>query len=161
LLVAPVFTPDGTVDYYLPTGRWTNFLSGETVEGGRWLREQHGYLSLPLMVRPNTVLPVGANESRPDYDYADGVTYHVFALDETAVAIARVPALDGSIETTVEARRTGERIDISVRGASKPWSISLRGVAAVDSVEGGADQAEALGTRVVPAEDVRRLVVHL
>ena len=75
LLVAPVFTPDGTVDYYLPAGRWTNFLSGEMVEGGRWLREQHGYLSLPLMVRPNTVLPVGANEDRPDYDYADGVTY--------------------------------------------------------------------------------------
>jgi alpha-D-xyloside xylohydrolase len=30
------------------------------------VREAHGYLSLPLMVRPNTVLPVGANEERPD-----------------------------------------------------------------------------------------------
>jgi alpha-D-xyloside xylohydrolase len=34
LLVAPVFTPDGTVEVYLPSGRWTNFLSGEVVEGG-------------------------------------------------------------------------------------------------------------------------------
>jgi alpha-D-xyloside xylohydrolase len=34
LLVAPVFAPDGTVEYYLPAGRWTNFLSGEVVEGG-------------------------------------------------------------------------------------------------------------------------------
>ena len=24
LLVAPVFSPDGVVDYYLPAGRWTN-----------------------------------------------------------------------------------------------------------------------------------------
>ena len=28
LLVAPIFTPDGMVDYYLPAGRWTNFLTG-------------------------------------------------------------------------------------------------------------------------------------
>jgi alpha-D-xyloside xylohydrolase len=35
LLVVPVFSPDGMVDYYLPAGRWTNFLNGEVVEGGR------------------------------------------------------------------------------------------------------------------------------
>ena len=34
LLVAPVFSPDGGVDYYVPDGRWTNFLTGEVVEGG-------------------------------------------------------------------------------------------------------------------------------
>ena len=34
LLVAPVFSPDRTVDYYMPQGRWTNFLSGKVVEGG-------------------------------------------------------------------------------------------------------------------------------
>jgi alpha-D-xyloside xylohydrolase len=161
LLVAPVFTPDGTVDYYLPAGRWTNLLSGEMVEGGRWVRERHGTLNLPLMVRPNTVLPVGANENRPDYAYADGVVYHLIELAEGAVATARVLTLDGSIETTIEARRAGPRIEISVQGASKSWSVLLRSVEAVASVAGGAAQAEALGTRLVPAEDVRRLVVHL
>ena len=39
LLVAPVFSYDGMVDYYLPAGRWTNFLTGQVVEGGRWVRE--------------------------------------------------------------------------------------------------------------------------
>ena len=29
----------GLVDYYLPAGRWTNFLTGQVVEGGRWVRE--------------------------------------------------------------------------------------------------------------------------
>ena len=51
-LVAPVFTLDGTVDVDLPAGRWTNFPSGEVVGGGRWQRERHGYLSLPLIMRP-------------------------------------------------------------------------------------------------------------
>jgi len=38
LLVAPVFSPEGIVDYYLPEGRWTNFLTNDIVEGRRWVR---------------------------------------------------------------------------------------------------------------------------
>jgi alpha-D-xyloside xylohydrolase len=171
LLVAPVFTPSGAVDYYLPPGRWTNFLSGKVVEGGRWLREQHGTLSLPLMVRPNTVLLVGAVEDRPDYDYADRVTFHVFELADAssaddAFASARVPAPDGSVAMTVEVHREGDRIDVQVQGAppteGRPtWSVLLRSIENVASVEDGAAQAEALGTCLVPVEGVHRLVVHL
>ena len=58
--------------------------------GGRWLREKHGILSLPLMVQPNTALPLGKKEDRPDYEYADGVVYHVFELDEGVPAAAQV-----------------------------------------------------------------------
>ncbi len=50
LLVAPVFSPDGDVSYYLPDGEWRNLLSGETISGGGWRHETHGYLSLPLWV---------------------------------------------------------------------------------------------------------------
>ena len=84
LLVAPVFTPDGTVDYYLPAGRWTHFLTGQVVEGGRWLRERHDTLSLPLLARPNSIIAVGATDDRPDYDFADGVTFHVFEIQDGA-----------------------------------------------------------------------------
>ena len=82
LLVAPVFTADGTVDFYLPAGRWTHFLTGRTVEGGRWVRERHDTLSLPLLARPNSIIAVGAIDDRPDYDFVDGVTFHVFEIQE-------------------------------------------------------------------------------
>jgi len=59
LLVAPVFSNDGTVAYYLPTGRWTHLITGEVVEGPGWMRETHTAMSLPLMVRPNSIIPVG------------------------------------------------------------------------------------------------------
>jgi alpha-D-xyloside xylohydrolase len=72
-----------------------------------------------------------------------------------------MPVLDGSVAATVEARRVGARIEVSVQGSTNPWSVLLRGVEAVASVEGGAAQPDALGTRLVPAEDVHRLVVHL
>ena len=37
-----------------PRAAWTNFLTGKVQEGPGWRREQHGFLSLPLMVRPNS-----------------------------------------------------------------------------------------------------------
>ena len=85
----------------------------------------------------------------------------MFALDEGVFATAQVPALDGSVETTVEVCRSGARIEVSVQGTTKLWSVLLRGVEAVASVEGGAAQTETLGTRLVPAEGVCRLVVHM
>jgi alpha-D-xyloside xylohydrolase len=51
LLAAPVFSEDGDVSYYLPEGEWTRFLTGETIQGGCWKKERHGFMSLPLLVR--------------------------------------------------------------------------------------------------------------
>ncbi|MGC5170581.1 alpha-xylosidase [Microbacterium sp. DT81.1] len=79
ILVAPVFTASGDVEFYLPAGRWTHLLTGEEVTGGGWRRETHGFQSLPIYVRPGTVLPWGARVDRPDYDYLDGLTFRTFA----------------------------------------------------------------------------------
>jgi alpha-D-xyloside xylohydrolase len=161
LLVAPIFRPDGVVDYYLPAGRWTNFLTGTVVEGGRWLRETHDYMSLPLMVRPNTVIPVGANEQRPDYDYAEGVTFHVFELADGATHEVRVPGAEGGAALTATVRRAGPRIDVDVPDATKPWRVLLRGSAAPQSVEGATVQTETLGTLLIPEQGAGRLTVRL
>ena len=78
LLVAPVFSTAGEVEYYLPSGSWTNYLTGETVQGGGWRSETHDFLSVPLWVREGAVLPIGARTDRPDYDHVDGVTIRIF-----------------------------------------------------------------------------------
>jgi alpha-D-xyloside xylohydrolase len=161
LLVAPVFSPEGTVDTYLPAGRWTTFLSGNVVDGGRWVRETHDYLSLPLMVRPNTVLPVGAVEDKPDYAFAEGVTFHVFELQDGATATAAVPTAKGDVALTLTARRTGQQIHIQAEGASSGWSVLLRGIDGVHRTQGGTAQAEALGVRVKPHTGVTTLTVDL
>ena len=160
LLVAPIFTSEGLVDYYLPAGRWTNLLSGQVVEGGRWVRETHGYLSLPLMVRPNTVLPMGANEQRPDYDYADGVVLHLFELDDGAVASARVPTVRGEVAMGIQVRRSGQQITVETEGASKAWSILLRGVEAAQSVDGGKAKKDPLGVLVTAKKGASRLTIE-
>jgi alpha-D-xyloside xylohydrolase len=100
LLVAPVFSTDGVVDFYLPEGTWTSLLTGEKVSGGRWLREQHGFDSLPLYVRPGSVIPWGARVDRPDYDYLDGLVMRVFAGGEGETSID-VTTPDGRRETFI------------------------------------------------------------
>jgi len=56
LLVAPVFSAEGRVEFYLPSGQWRNYFTGELVNGGRWVTELHGFDSLPLYIRPQPTL---------------------------------------------------------------------------------------------------------
>jgi alpha-D-xyloside xylohydrolase len=56
LLVAPVFSEDNEVTYYLPEGEWKQYLTGETIKGGRWITEKHSFLSMPILVRANAQL---------------------------------------------------------------------------------------------------------
>lgn len=100
LLVAPVFTADGEVEFYLPDGRWTSLLTGETVDGGRWRRERHGFDSLPLYVRAGAVLPWGARVDRPDYDYLEGLRLRVFPGGEGQATVV-VTSPDGRREEFV------------------------------------------------------------
>ncbi|WP_433586227.1 alpha-xylosidase [Microbacterium hydrocarbonoxydans] len=98
LLVAPVFSADGEVEFYLPAGEWTSLISGETVTGGVWRRETHGFDSLPLYVRPGTVLPWGAQTDRPDYDYHEGLTLRVFPGGSGEASVV-VTSPDGVAQT--------------------------------------------------------------
>jgi alpha-D-xyloside xylohydrolase len=161
LLVAPVFSPDGVVDYYLPAGTWTSFLTGEVLEGGRWVRQTHGYLSLPLLARANAVIPVGANDQQPDYDYADGVTLHVFALEDRVTRPVRIPAGQGGRGARFEVSRAGQEIRVEAREATRPWRVLLRGSMAIAAVDGGAAAADPLGTRLVPSDGARGVAVRL
>lgn len=84
LLVAPVFKPDGSVDFYLPPGTWTNLLTGARHQGGRWVRETHGFHSLPLMVKDGTVLPVQASRQDTEGSLLEHVTLRVFPSAESS-----------------------------------------------------------------------------
>jgi alpha-D-xyloside xylohydrolase len=128
LLVAPVFTESGEVDFYLPQGRWTHLLSGEVKEGGRWHREAHDFMSLPLYVAPNTVLPLGHDTERPDYDYAKGVTLRVFALDDGASAPFAVASPDGRVAARGSVRREGAGYTATIsEGGLRDWRLEVDG----------------------------------
>lgn len=128
LLVAPIFKANGEVQYYLPEGTWYNLITEKEVTGGKWQKETHDYHSLPLMVRPNSILPLGNNDQRPDYDYEDGVTLVVSAFDEGAEASVEIPDLSGETVMKVTAKRVGEEIHLQVEGGNGNYTVkSLSG----------------------------------
>jgi alpha-D-xyloside xylohydrolase len=54
VLVAPVFSEAGEVQFYLPEGRWTHLWHNDELPGSRWHKQHHDALSLPVYVRDNT-----------------------------------------------------------------------------------------------------------
>ena len=84
MLVSAIFNEEGIAQYYLPEGTWTNYLTGEKTEGGCWREESHGYLSIPLWVRENSVIPVGIQAERAEYEFEDNLELKVFELKDQA-----------------------------------------------------------------------------
>jgi alpha-D-xyloside xylohydrolase len=120
LLVAPVFSAGGEVTYYVPAGRWTRWSTGETVEGPRWVRETHGFDSVPLLVRPGAVIPEGARHDRPDYDYADGVTLRLYQPGPDEVEV-EIPSLTG--EAAARFRISGTEVERTL--GDKPFKVEI------------------------------------
>lgn len=116
LLVAPIFNEDGIAEYYLPEGRWTSLLSGDVKEGGRWYKEKHGYLSIPLYVREGSIVAMGARDDNAVYDYADGTTFRVYALAD-----------GGEAQTTVYDTENREAVKAAVTHCGSGYEIQVSG----------------------------------
>jgi alpha-D-xyloside xylohydrolase len=132
LLVAPVLAESGEVDFYLPAGTWTDYLTGRRVQGGGWRHETHAFDSLPLYVRDGAVLPVGSRTDRPDYAFLDELTIEVYPSSQDGTRTITVTDPGGQNETFTVTRE-GRRVT-----ASSPkiagWSLRIsRGESTVAS----------------------------
>jgi alpha-D-xyloside xylohydrolase len=162
LLVAPVFTDDGTVDYYLPTGRWTNLLTGEVKEGPVWRREQHGFLSLPLMVRSGTILPLGAIDDRPDYDYADGVTFCAYEIADGSNLTCNVSTPQRANPVQLNVQRAGRRVTVDFSGDTLTrWRLQLAGTQTVEAPNDVRTFTDPFGIILQPAQGTKQLEFEL
>jgi alpha-D-xyloside xylohydrolase len=153
LLVAPVLSGSGDMSYYVPEGTWTHFLTGEPVTGPRWCRERHGFLSVPLLARPGAVIPVGAVDDRPAYDYADDITLRAYELADGARVTTSVPAPAGDHARTFVTSRQGRVIRVQAREAPANWQVLLVGVRDAGDVVGGAATPHEQGTLIRAAGD--------
>ncbi|WP_112289397.1 alpha-xylosidase [Rahnella sp. AN3-3W3] len=161
LLVAPVFSEEGDVDFYLPQGRWTHLLSNEVAEGSRWHRQQHGFDSLPLYVRPNTLLALGSNDQKPDYDYSQQTEFHLFELEDGAVAESAITDLNGKTVFNLKAERRDGVITVTQEGQAAGWTLCLRNLSTVREICGAHQKADSQGVVLTPASDCRELVITL
>ncbi|MFC7303759.1 alpha-xylosidase [Streptomyces monticola] len=131
LLVAPVFSVEGEVEFYLPDGTWTHLLTGERVQGPCWRRETHGFDSLPLYVRPGAVLPWGADDTRPDGDWLDGLT--LLVTPDTGDGEVTVPGQDGAAAAVFRTARTGDRLTVTADDPQLPFCVRVVGDASASA----------------------------
>ena len=124
LLVAPIFNDQSIAEYYLPKGTWTDFFTGEEKEGAGWITEKHGYLSIPLMVKENSIVVMGAHDDRPDYDYGDHAEIRIYALKDGHSASSIVYGMDNQEQISITASRSGSDIHIQVTSGQE-YTIRL------------------------------------
>lgn len=109
LLIAPIFNDHGMASYYLPEGRWFNFLTGQMCMGGVWRQEYHDYLSIPMWVMENSVIPVGVDAPDANYRFAGNLKFRVFGLrEETEYTVYQ----DGKEQMRFTARRINGKPEV-------------------------------------------------
>ena len=149
LLVAPIFNEEGTALYYLPEGRWTDYLTGEIKMGGRWVKEHHGYLSIPLLVREGSIIAVGSNFNNAVYDYSDGVILKVYELKDNVPAHTEVYTDKGYLTVKAEIIRKSDKILINVE-SNKKYTVRLINVKGIVSVDNGLFEEDGNDTVIIP-----------
>ncbi len=116
LLIAPIFNDRGIASYYLPEGKWTNFLTDEEVAGGKWYTEKYDYMSLPMMVKENSIIVLGDTDDKPDYDYGNNAIVCIYAMQEGCSASTVVYGMDKSVQIKVDVTRKDNVIHAKITG---------------------------------------------
>ena len=103
------------------------------------------------MVRPNSVIALGAVDHRPDYDYAENVTFRVFELSEGSEANCWISSPSRAAADHLTVRRTGKRVTATFSGeSSSAWRLQLAGIPRVETREGLQTAADPFGVIIQP-----------
>ncbi len=134
LLVAPVMTAEGSAQFYLPQGHWTEWFSGRLEQGGKWIELAYDFMQLPLYVRENTILPTAVGRNRADYNYLKGTLFKLFTPQNGHTQIT-VFGPDGGTAGTFSMIKTTDTIGFEVSEELLDWRIELHNSALVSAVE--------------------------
>ena len=88
-------------------------------------------------------VPFGAVNSKPDYDYAENITLHIFELRNKASA--RICDTHGKEVLRAEAKRKDNTIIVSLSTLPVGAKVLLRNISSVKSVSGAVASADRLG----------------
>jgi alpha-D-xyloside xylohydrolase len=91
------------------------------------VREQHGFHTLPLLARPDSVIPLAADDQHPVSAWAEGVELRVHSFVDGAERTVVIPSTDGPGETArFHVRREGGRLHVRT-DSPHPWQLRIGG----------------------------------
>lgn len=124
LLVSPILNDQGIGEFYLPNGKWTNYFNKEVTSGNVWVKEKYNYFQMPLMVRENTILPVGEIDNNSDYEYDLNVNLEIYELLENTPISRVVYDNLGKEKVNIQIVKNKQEIQVSLN-ASNPLTITF------------------------------------
>ena len=80
--------------------------------------------TVPVLVRPGSVLPVGAHDDRPDYAYADDVTLRAYELADGGSVTVTVPGPTGEVAAVFEVARAGATLTATRQQGAAGWRLA-------------------------------------
>lgn len=113
LLCAPVLSEDGIVQYYLPEGKWTDIITGETIEGGRYTKKKCSYLEMPILAKPGCIIVYGDFNNSFEYDYINNAEAVIYNLEDGKMAETEVFDIDANRVMSMKAERNGNEICVT------------------------------------------------
>ena len=89
LLVAPITsrmnqkTYLGSVDVWLPEGRWTDIYTGAIYDGGKKVKMYRGLESIPVLAREGAIIPMSSNDKENNWKNPKDMTIRIFRGNNT------------------------------------------------------------------------------
>lgn len=122
LLVAPIFNEKSIAEFYLPKGIWTDLQTKEEFNGNTWYEREYDYFGLPLMVRENSIIPIGNIDNTPEYDYEDNVKLEIYNLINNQKASRVVYGTNNEEKLNIDVEKINDEIKVSL-DAKKPLEL--------------------------------------
>ena len=119
------------------------------------------FQTVPVFVRPGTVLPIGARDDRPDYPYDEDVTLRVYEFADSDRTTVTVPSMTGEVAAAFEVARDDGTLTVTRLHGTAAWRLLLIGVFDATTVDGGTPAQNANGTEISVPADTGRCSIEL
>ena len=127
ILVAPILNDEGTAEFYVPAGKWTDIISGKQYEGGKYYNEKFDYFSLPCLAKPNSIIAYGAFENNFEYDYLNNAEIVIYELENGKTASCVIYDTDSNKVLDLTAENKNDKIEVTFTKNASPFKVTVFG----------------------------------
>ena len=148
LLVCPVLSRNNQITAYIPAGTWTDFMTREKIRGPKYLVRTIDADTIPVFVRPNSILVTRSSDLTRETGILDGLTFTCFELAPGSSTACEVFGEDGNTSGIIKVSCSGSKITVKTTGFGRNKRLVLADIVNVVSVSESMPEQTQFGTMI-------------
>ena len=148
LMIVPILNSNGSASYYVPSGIWTNLMTREKIQGPCYKNIKADNNSLPILVRPNSIVVTTSPDAHGTTELLNNVTFSVFELANDKICAFEVFSEDATHSGVINILKEGNKITVRTKGFGSHKRIVLSGIKNVVSVSESMPNVNEWGTSI-------------